>query len=252
MSLSAATVQEIFQDLGLFVRTWNIYGSEIPDLIEAETVSQRAQLGSGDDRLETLGDALSRNNQNIESIVAMKDAEVQTAENYILDHLKTTIQAAGDSATEVLEDLTEQMIEEVTPAQYVVRNEVAAGAAAADSNNAGDGTLGSVGVGQYLAAQRVTVECTDATTTGAETWSVTGSVDGVMDSATTGVAYEDTDTELGFTITAGATAFEVGDKFYFYITCTERRYQTFFRDNWGVVMPSVASGSETILESWTR
>jgi len=253
MSLSAATVQEIFQDIGLFVRTDNLYGSEVLDLIQAETVKKRTQLGSGDLRLDVLGRAIYQDNQNVASVGAMTDGEIQVVEQYILGHVKDVISAAGDSASEVLEDLAEQMVENCTPAQYVAENVLAlGGSVAADSDNAGDGTLGSTGFSQYVPAQRFTVECVDATTPGAEQWSVTGSVSGALDTATTGVAYEDSTILLSFTIAAGGTAFAVGDRFYFYATCTERRFQTYFRDHWSVVMPSAGLGSETIEESWTR
>lgn len=58
-----------------------------------------------------------------------------------------------------------------------------------------------------------TVTCTDATTPGAEVWSVTGSVSGAQTDATTGVAYDDE--PIQFTITVGATNFAVSDQFTF-------------------------------------
>ena len=253
MSVSASTIQEIFQDLGLFVRQATMYGSDVPALIAAESVMKRSQLDDGDERLETLGRAVAQDAQNTQLIEALVDGEVQVVETYLLDHVKPTIQAAGASGAEVLADLAEQMIENCTPAQYVLRNEVALdGSVAADSDNSGNGTLGSVATSQYLAAQRFTVECVDAGTVGSEVWSVTGSVSGTLDNATTGVAYTDSNAYLQFTITAGGVDFAVGDKFYFYLSCTERRFQTFLRDQFGVVMPSVATGSETIEEAWAE
>jgi len=251
MSITPAQVETFFRDFGLFVRMANLYGSDVPALIAAESVLKRTQLGSDDERLALLGDAIALDNQNTVQITSMVDGEVQLVDGYVTGYVKDTIQGQGDSATEVLEDLAEQMTENCTPAQYVLQNEVAAGAATADEDNEGNGTLGSITVSQYLTEQRFTVECIDATTEGSEVWSVTGSVLGQLgDNATTGVAYTDTDTQLAFTIIAGASAFKSGDKFTFYVTCTERLFQTFFRDHFGVVFPAVASGSETIEESW--
>lgn len=251
--LSAATVEEVFRDVGLFVRTSYLYGSGVPAMIEAESVLKRAQLGSIAERLATLGRAIYQDNQCIQTVTSMSDGEVQVLDQYIREHVKKAIDAKGDSAADILAELAERMIEDCTPPQYVLRNEVAVdGAVAADSDNEGNGTLGSIVLSQYIPAQRFTVECIDASTEGSEQWSVTGSVSGSLDSATTGVAYVDANIYLQFLITAGGTAFEVGDKFYFYTTCTERRYQTFFRDKFGVVMASAASGSQTIEEAWSR
>jgi len=221
MSLTVATCQEIFQDFGLFVRTCGLYR------------------------------ALYQDNQSIQMVEGLANNEISVVTTYILDHVKAAIQAAGSSAKEVLEDLAEQMVEVCSPAQYVLQNTLAQdGAVAADSDNTGDGTLGSVALDQRIPAQRFTAECTDASAAGSEYWKVTGSVSGALQTAQTGVAYEDTNIGLAFTITAGGTDFAVGDKFYFYVTCVERRFQTWFRDWFGVVMPAVATGSETIQESW--
>ena len=251
MTLNAATVEEIFRDIGLSVRVARLYGSDVPALIAAESVKRRTQLASGDERLAHLGVSVASDNQNIEQIAGLADGEARLVESYILDYVKSETKAKGASAEEILTDLADRMIEECTPHQYVLRNEVAlAGSVVADSGNAGNGTLGSVVLSQYIACQRFTVECIDASVVGSEVWSVTGSVLGELESATTGVAYADSNVFLQFTITAGGSAFAAGDKFYFYTSCTERRFQTFFRDKFGVVMPSAAAGSQTIDEAW--
>ena len=56
-----------------------------------------------------------------------------------------------------------------------------------------------------------TLTCTDATTPGAEVWSVSGSVSGAQANATTGVAYDNG--IIKFQITAGGTNFAVSDQF---------------------------------------
>jgi len=253
MALTATFVQEAFQDMGLFIRQSNQYGSGMPELVAAESVKKRTQLGSGDLRIEVLGMALAQDRQNADLIESMAGQEVQIVDWYVTNYLAAAAQLQGNSAADILADFAERMWEDCTPPQAVLQNTVAVdGSPAADSDNEGDGTLGSISLSQYIPAQRFTVECTDATTEGSEQWSVTGSVSGALDSATTGVAYTDGTTYLQFTITAGAAAFAVGDKFYFYTTCVERLFQTFFRDKFGKVMASVGTGSETIEEDWAR
>lgn len=255
MTIPAATIQTIFQDIGLFIRTADhLYGSHLPALIAAESVKKRTQLDSDAERLELLGQALQRDSQSIQMLESLASAEVQLVDQYVTGYVKDTILAKGNSAAEVLADLAEQMVENCSEPQYVLKNEVELdGPVVADPENAGDGTLGSVALSELIAAQRFIVECVDASLEGAEVWSVTGSAVGPLSTyATTGVAYEDPRTRLGFQITAGATAFAVGDKFYFYVSCTERRFQTFFRDRYGLVMPSASAGNETILEEWAE
>jgi hypothetical protein len=254
MTLSAATVETLFRDLGLSVRQCRLYGSTVPDLIAANSALRRTQLDSGDERLEALGRMLDGDRSARSQIAALVNAEVSQVEQYARGHLKTAISGKGYSAAELFAELADRMVSEVDPPQYVLRNEVALdGSVAADPSNAGDGTLGDVVPTELLAAQRFTVRCVEASTEGSEIWSVAGSVSGTLDNAATGVdGYADTRTGLAFTIEAGAEPFEVGDTFYFYIACTERRFQTFFRDHFRLVMPSAATGSETIEEDWAE
>jgi len=79
----------------------------------------------------------------------------------------------------------------------------------------GDGTLDNFDTAPATPTETWTIECTDATTPGAEVWSVTGSVSGAQASATTGVAYNGL---ISFTITAGTTNFIVGDDWSIAVT----------------------------------
>lgn len=84
-------------------------------------------------------------------------------------------------------------------------------AAAPAFTGAGNGTLGSIDTHPATLTETITVTCTDATTPGAEAWSVSGGTTGALANAITGVAY--TSAVLDFTIAAGSTAFQVGDAF---------------------------------------
>lgn len=84
-------------------------------------------------------------------------------------------------------------------------------AAAPGYTGTGDGTLDAVDTHPATVTETWTIACTDATTPGAEVWSVTGSVSGAQAGATTGVAYDNG--LVAFTITAGATDFAVSDQF---------------------------------------
>lgn len=87
-----------------------------------------------------------------------------------------------------------------------------------DSGNTGDGSVSSVDGTSSPKVQQdfITLECTDDTTPGSEVWSVTSqNQDRSFDDATTAVAYVPPNEYFpAFTITAGGTAFAVGDKLY--------------------------------------
>lgn len=83
--------------------------------------------------------------------------------------------------------------------------------AAPTFSGTGTGTLGSIDTHPATVTETWTITCTDATTPGAEVWSVVGSVSGAQANATTGVAYDNG--LVAFTIAAGATAFAVSDAF---------------------------------------
>lgn len=78
--------------------------------------------------------------------------------------------------------------------------------ASAASGNTGNGTLGGISVGSAVEIGSYALVAESATT-----FSVTNPEGVVLADATTGTAYAGT--EISFTITAGATAFVVGDRF---------------------------------------
>jgi flagellar hook-basal body protein len=70
----------------------------------------------------------------------------------------------------------------------------------------GNGTMSAVAGGATSVAETITMTATDATH-----FTVSGSVSGVLGTATAGTAF--TSGQIGFTIAAGSTAFVAGDKF---------------------------------------
>src|SRR5699024_810086 len=83
----------------------------------------------------------------------------------------------------------------------------------------GDGAMTNIDTDPDSVTETWTIKCTDATTAGAEVWSVTGSVSGAQSDATTGVAYSTS--LLSFAITAGSTDFAVNDTFTLDVTAGE-------------------------------
>jgi len=82
----------------------------------------------------------------------------------------------------------------------------------ADSGNTGDGNLTNFGYNEdTIVTETWTIECTNADTAGAEVWSVTGSVSGTKEDATTSTDYDNG--IIKFKIESGTTDFAVGDKF---------------------------------------
>ena len=84
-------------------------------------------------------------------------------------------------------------------------------------SNTGDGTLTFDGYNDdTVKTETWTLTVTDDSTAGSEVWSVSGSVSGDTDDATTGVAYDNG--IIKFTITEGDTDFAKGDKFTLDVT----------------------------------
>lgn len=75
----------------------------------------------------------------------------------------------------------------------------------------GNGVITGTDSAVGAVTQTWTLTCTNATTPGAEVWSVSGSVSGAQAAATTGVAYDNG--IVKFRINAGATNFAVSDQF---------------------------------------
>ena len=130
-------------------------------------------------------------------------------------------------ATLMGESVLEVALGEVSPAGTgtgcVIRSSAfnqVEGTVTADAGNTGDGTL--TFYPEYADEDTIqteiwTVECVDATTAGAEEWSVTGSISGLntLHSFTGKYYYNGI---ISFQIEAGTTAFIVGDKFTIDIT----------------------------------
>jgi len=87
--------------------------------------------------------------------------------------------------------------------------------AVADPGNVGNGTVGSIVTTPSTVTETITIVCTDATAPA--TFTVSGSVSGVfVTEATAGVAY--LNSKVGFTITAGGTAFALDDAYTIDVT----------------------------------
>jgi|GEM_PF-1986158 len=82
----------------------------------------------------------------------------------------------------------------------------------------GDGVITGTDSAVAAPTEIWTITCTDATTPGAEVWSVSGTVSGAQASATTGVAYDNG--IIQFTIDAGAINFAVNDQFTLWATAS--------------------------------
>jgi hypothetical protein len=92
---------------------------------------------------------------------------------------------------------------EFEPVQFVIT-----------SPGGGDGTLGTFVLGSDIRPQQITLTVTDDTTPGSEVWSVESTIapKDDMPTATTAVAYTKVnELSIGFTITAGGTAWTNGD-----------------------------------------
>lgn len=180
--------------------------------------------------------------------------------NELIDALSDDLKYAGSSrVANVLKFLAIDMAktDDKSPAETVKANVVTATAPRSFFSGAGKGTCSALSsLTQANVTQAFVLECISAATEGAEVWKLTGSVWGAHSATvTTGVAYTAQNSEsqdmFGLTVTAGATAFEVGDQFAFGVTSDEgARFQTFFVENFKVGLPSAAGADATLLDSW--
>ncbi len=84
---------------------------------------------------------------------------------------------------------------------------------------AGSGSMDAFGAQDSIADQTFTVTCTDATTEGAEIWSVSGSVVGALAAATSNTLYDNGGVTFIISTTSVA-AFQVGDAFTIVVSGT--------------------------------
>jgi len=194
----AVNYTEIFGDLGCIVRKYGLYGNAISNF-EAESVKDIAQFDDDGDDAEILKNILSTTSGAITNFKSKRSGEISIARKYITNYLPEKIDSSRSTVADILEDLVAAMNDDSeTVLECTVSEESFTG------DRTGNGTL--TPTPEQLARDAdFRVECTDATTEGAETWRVYRRVDGgkseCLDNATTGVAYDDGG--VSFTIQAG-------------------------------------------------
>lgn len=107
----------------------------------------------------------------------------------------------------------------------------------------GPGTMEAIDTYPSTPTETWTITCTDATTSGAEVWSVSGSVSGAQASATTGLAYDNG--IIRFTITGSGYA--VNDEFSLAVTegALTTAGQAWTEHRW--IEPADASGERELI-----
>jgi len=105
------------------------------------------------------------------------------------------------------------------PVTFISLGTPVAVASTVSFNGIGNGVMGPItAVGNLVRPQTVTVTITSAGGPSGFLFSVTGSLDGYIGAGATGTPF--TSALLGFTLTGGATAFAVGDRFTFALAYT--------------------------------
>jgi len=112
-----------------------------------------------------------------------------------------------------------------------------AGAPAAGAGNTGNGTMTGVAAGVGSAAETITVTALNATQ-----FSVSGSVSGLLGTATVGTPF--VSGQVGFTLNAGGTAFVAGDTFTVATTAGTLANVT------GITATSLADGASNLNFDW--
>ena len=209
---------------------------------------------SGDGVFGTIGKGIREYNADSLALDTIRSIALGFVQNYIQYNASIVFGSTGRSFSEVLEDMITAM---ETDAQTVKKNTIDEGGHAFY----GSATPTLAG-GKFAPTQMIQnddfikVECIQATT-GAERWRITSMRRGQANTiATTGVAYPSSDANdqvgISFTIEdPSAGAYTVGDYFYVGPTYSDDLavIQSFFRDAIGRVLPSAASGSETISDT---
>lgn len=248
LPLTATEIQTIFKDIGLFVRTSNLYANTVEALVEAETGKRIAQITSGLDRLTLLGTAMANDASKIQTLSGWSDNEARSIDTYIRGYVRDMTGSTGQQSADVLADLDYCMkLASQKLAGLAVSAQVTLDAT-------GNGTVSGLTLGQMLNEQTIVLTCSSAQTAGAEQWTLTGQVDRLSGVATTGQAYTDATTGLGFTINSGSTPWAEGDRILLHVTNDgDAVFQRFFRKQFSYVFEqSAVDGTETILDSWAE
>jgi hypothetical protein len=241
--VDSGDLTDLWTDLKLFINAYTTYQSTMSSMVKALTANKLTTLTSGTERVTLLANCIDNDNSNVSTLNKMADTEVDNAESYIQKIMKSRLYSTESDAESLLGEfdywhgINSQKIKGIDLA-YVVKKIAT-----------GDGTLGSIVIPQLLAPQVIEIECTSATTAGSEKWSVTGSVSGSMDQATTNVSYVDADTKLAFKISVKSSVnWVVGDKIQIHIVAENSSVkQEFFRDNFEFVFSNnVTDGTQTI------
>ncbi len=137
---------------------------------------------------------------------------------YVVPSASATVPVAGESNTGngTMSNVTTDPSATETE-DWTVTYQAGAGAVTPGGGNVGNGTVFGITANQPSAATETwTLTCFDATTAGAEKFTVSSSVAGVYPTAEVGTAYEED--AISFTIIAGSVNYAVGDTFTFTVT----------------------------------
>ncbi len=200
VNVGSGEVTDAFTEMGYLVRMYYLYLNTMPNLIYLEMVKKKTGLSDEDWALEKLRQWLAQDDQRAATLATWSAGIKSLLDTYIVTRLKEILISVEATAANILLELAHVMADP-SNADSVDGNTITE-SDSADYNNTGDGTLGSVVVSgkERLASERITIECVSAATEGSESWSVSGVKAGVLDRATTAVAYADTETLLAFLI----------------------------------------------------
>jgi hypothetical protein len=224
--IDTGDLANIFADLKLFINPYVQYKSTIQSTIDSLTSTKIARLTSDKNRITLLAETIQTDTDNKDSLDKMADSEVDYIKDYIEGYLKSKMYSANTAINDLLDELDYWLGINLQTIKQIDLNYVT------KQISTGDGSIGSIVIPQLIQPQVIEIKCTSASTAGSEKWSVTGSVSGSMDTATTNVTYTDSNTGLSFKIsTKTSTNWAIGDKFQIFITADSTGlFQSFFRD----------------------
>ena len=187
----------MFKDMGSIIRTVNDFDKTAKALIELDSTLRVEQISSDRRRLAVLNAALARDEQGYGQIDSWIMSYISVVSSYLRDYIRERMMGSGRSDKELLGELdywlgiNSEKVSAIRIAYNYILN----------VTDCSDIALSGVVIPEVIIAQRIVIECTMASVSGSESWSVTGSSKGLFSGlATTGVDYKSSIDELQFQI----------------------------------------------------
>jgi hypothetical protein len=202
----------IFQNIGKGVKKFNKIDTPesgfkaVLDSVMSEIVSLYND-SEAERRILNLFSNANRSDQA--TLDSIKSQTVSIVSSFLTTVVREGLSVVGSTSATVIDALIDAMEDN---SDTVKENTVAVSGPTADNDNAGNGTMHPPGYGQQSRDNNdIEVTCIDATTEGAEHWSVVCSKLGSLGTAVSGTTFENESAGISFLIEAQEEISEIND-----------------------------------------